>query len=169
MYFDYDRYYSGCLFLPIAFDAVMIPASIFMYFVNIKEIFQATVSVDNIFILIIWSLFMVPYLYMQLKLIYKRGIYLFHEKEIDAVRMHGYISAIRDLYRAEGYQLSGLGYWMGTGVQFTINDIKCVAIVQGTLKVGYYVTVKYLPKSGFILHISKLNEESSIDGNENRL
>lgn len=45
-----------------------------------------------------------------------------------------------------------------TGYEFTINGIQCTAPVKGSLKVGNYVSVTYLPKSGYILYIDKVEQ-----------
>ena len=46
-----------------------------------------------------------------------------------------------------------------TGYEFTINNFQCTASVKGDLKVGDYVEVEYLPKSGYILYIEKIEKE----------
>ena len=83
-------------------------------------------------------------LHLNVDILRHGGIYLLQEKESDAVEMRGYISAIRDLEETEGYELPFHG---NPGVQCTINDIKCIAIERGSLEVGDYVLVRYLPKS----------------------
>ncbi len=82
---------------------------------------------------------------------------MLNEKETDAVEMQGYISDIRGLGRFAFPKLkSDYGYGETNGVEFTINGVQCTAIVKGSLEVGDYVSVVYLPKSGYVLFIAEV-------------
>ena len=99
-------------------------------------------------------------LYINVGTILHGGIYLLNECEADAVEMQGHIEEIKDV---EAYSFPNLGseYGIGQGVEFTIDGIQCTAILQGSLEVGDYVSVKYLPKSGYVLYISQIGDEST--------
>jgi len=91
------------------------------------------------------------------------GIYLLWERESDAVGMQGKITEITELSqyslpRIECDYYEDLKYGDPKGYEFTINGIQCIAPVKGSLKVGNYVSVTYLPKSGYILYIDQVEQ-----------
>ena len=87
------------------------------------------------------------------------GIYLVVEKEDDAVEIEGMITDMKSIndfsYRWVGLEY---GYDKISGTIFTIDGIKCTAPLNCGLEVGDYVTVRYLPKSGCIMYISKTDD-----------
>ena len=92
------------------------------------------------------------------------GIYLYREVAADAVQMQGYITEINGLgiyslpiIECDYYE--NLKYGDPNGYEFIINGISCTAPTKGSLEVGDYVKVEYLPKSGYILHIDELTVE----------
>ena len=90
----------------------------------------------------------------------RKRICLFQEKENDAVKNTGYISYIGALSEFEMPRVST--EYESHGIkraEFHINDICCKAPVKGDLKVGDYVEVEYLPKSGYILYINRVEPE----------
>ena len=92
------------------------------------------------------------------------GIYLRDEKETDAIEMQGEISDIRGLGEFTFPVVKGdYDYDKVNGYEFVIDGVHCKAVLKGSLEVGDYVTVKYLPKSGYVLYIGKTEEESDIE------
>ena len=86
------------------------------------------------------------------------GIYLHDEKETDAIELQGEISDIRGLSEFLFPVVKGdYLHEEKNGYEFTVNGVKCQAVLKGSLEVGDYVTVKYLPKSGYILYIAEVN------------
>ena len=82
------------------------------------------------------------------------GMYLFVEKETDAVEISGTIT-----------QIKGLDYstlpTMG-GARFIIDHIPCTVMRKEGFEVGDEVTVVYLPKSGYVLSIMKIEETGDL-------
>ena len=159
MNYNYDEYYDACWSWPIISIGLGGLAEIVSCYVLVQDIFQGTLFQHNSFGHLIVAVGIIYGLSQQLRMIYKGGIYLLHEKEIDAVRIRGHISEIKSLYEAEGYYLPRFLFSWESGVQFTIDDIKCIAFTKGNLEVGDYVSVKYLPESRYILYIGKRDEE----------
>ncbi len=90
------------------------------------------------------------------------GIHLYYEKETDAMELQGEITNVKGLGEfvfptvKDGYR-----HEEKNGYEFTINGVKCMAVRKGSLEVGDYVTVRYLPKSGYILYIAETEEGSA--------
>ena len=161
MYFEYNKYYDGCLVAPIIGVAVILFFDVLACYAFIVNLGTVRLSFNDVFLYLLVILFMLYGLIMELKKIYKGGICLLHEKEVDAVRMHGYISEIKTLIETEGYWLPNMVGMRSQGYRFIIDGVKCIAFTKGTLKAGDYVSVKYLPESRYILHISKIQAEST--------
>lgn len=166
MNYNYDEYYYACWSWPIISIGMGGLMETVVCYVLVQNIFLSTLAYKDVLLWLIFAVGIIYGLSQQLRMIYKGGIYLLHEKEIDAVRIRGHISEIKSLYEAEGYYLPRFlfSWGSGSGVQFTIDDIKCIAFTKGNLEVGDYVSVKYLPESRCILYIGKRDEEPSIDG-----
>lgn len=163
MYFDYDQYVRGCLIVSVfgtMFSLFIFIASTLRFVLSLKK--QSLYEKVIFLLAILVSVF---FLRMDGGILLHGGIHLLTERESDAIEMQGYISEIERLDRYSFPNLdSEYKQDEVNGAEFTIDGIQCKAIAKGNLEVGDYVTVKYLPKSGFVLHISKLDEESSIDG-----
>jgi len=95
---------------------------------------------------------------IQIGILYNGGIYLHNENEADAVQMQGEITYIKGLGTFSFPRIHGdYDYEEKHGYEFTINDVQCAFVAKGSLEVGDYVTVKYLPKSGYVLYIAKID------------
>lgn len=98
---------------------------------------------------------------IQIGVLCNGGIYLREEKEVDAVEMQGEITGIKGLGQFSFPRMhSDFDEEEKTGYEFTINEIKCKFVAKGSLEVGDYVTVKYLPKSGYILYIAETDRNA---------
>ena len=101
---------------------------------------------------------------VQIGVLYNGGIYLCEEKESDAIEMQGEITSIKGLGQFSFPRMhSDYDEEENTGYKFIINGAQCKFVAKGSLEVGDYVTVKYLPKSGYVLYIGKTEEESDIE------
>lgn len=163
MYFDYAGYVRECLNIPleglICFDVLGMLVVVIVY-LNLKKFFPKK---QLILLVMIVTLGTIQDTCEDAGQLSHGGIYLFWEKESDAVEMQGKITEITGL---SNYSLpiiecdyyENMKYGDPTGYEFTINGIQCTAPVKGSLKVGNYVLVTYLPKSGYILYIDKAEQ-----------
>lgn len=163
MYFDYAGYVRECLNIPleglILFDILGMVVIIIGYF-NLKNYFPKKQLILLVLILILSS---IKDAYEDAGQLLHGGIYLLWEKESDAVGMQGKITEITELDnyslpRIECDYYENLKYGDPKGYEFTINSIQCTAPVKGSLKVGDYVSVTYLPKSGYVLYIDRVEQ-----------
>ena len=160
MVFDYNQYVSMCLIVPffVVLFSIYMAVGVILQFIKLvldRRLSKYTVF-TSLFALIICSFF----LRMDGGVLLHGGIYLLTERLSDAIEMQGYISEIEGLGQYSFPRMkSNYGYGEHNGVEFTIDGIQCTAILQGSLEVGDYVSVKYLPKSGYVLYISQIGDE----------
>lgn len=157
MYFDYYQYYRGCLivsiFLVLFILCMLVPTVLYYTRVALRKCISLRDGMKCVLFVLICGFS----LCMNVGILLHGGIYMLNEKETDAVEMQGYISDIRGLGRFAFPKLkSDYGYGETNGVEFTINGVQCTAIVKGSLEVGDYVSVVYLPKSGYVLFIAEV-------------
>ena len=161
MYFDYVGYVRECLNIPLASlisDIIGLIILIVIAF-NKKMIFPG-----KRFLIIGLMILSMDTVYMNVGQLRYGGVYLLDEQETHVVRDKGIILQIKgtDTY---SFPIIECDYdknakWGDpTGYEFTINNIHCMAPVKGDLKVGDYVEVEYLPKSGYILYINRVETE----------
>ena len=159
MYFDYDGYVLGCLTLPIQ----QLIFAVFAIVLIILCKSWANLPRGATVLSIIAGLGIGVFACMYIGQLRHGGIYLYREIEADAVQMQGYITEIDEL-GIYSFPIIECDYYENpkygdpNGYEFTINGILCTAPTNGSLKVGDYVEVEYLPKSGYILYIDKLEE-----------
>ena len=158
MYFDYSLYVDVCLIEACQGFVLCVLGFIILitYFIEKSRKEDLSIVYCAFFAFIIMGN-VIGILQCGGKLIH--GINLIKEKEEDAVEIYGEISnkkGINDFTR----RLVGdkYGYDEISGTIFTIDGIKCTAPLNCGLEVGDYVTVRYLPKSGYILYISKTDD-----------
>ncbi len=169
MYFDYAGYVRECLNFPLwgfimfnLLDVVLIIIYLF-YMKHKKKTFPFPFPVKQLLILIVVlsSIDSACLFIGQLK---HGGVYLLWEKEVDAIQIQGCITKI-DPLNSYSLPIIECDYYENmkrgdpTGYEFTINGIQCTAPVKGSLEVGDYVSVTYLPKSGYILYIGEEVEQ----------
>ncbi len=162
MYFDYESYRAYCYENPI-FGLSIFSFAFLMCIVSIviQGVRKKLVLKD----MAIYTLFALGYalvISIALGQLMHGGIYLQYEKESDAIELCGEITDIRGLELfsfpiVEG----GYKHEEKNGYEFIINGIKCKAVLKGSLNTGDYVTVKYLPKSGYILYISEIDRNAT--------
>ncbi len=159
MYFDYYGYVRECLEMPLYVLVI--------FFLSIGVIFailsKKKISREKLIYLPIalvgWGIF----LWIVIGQLSYGGIYLVVEKEAAAIQTKGYIEKIAEVGiasfpRMECDYYDNLKYGDPYGYEFTINGIQCTAPTNGSLQVGDYVEVTYLPKSRYILYIDKTEE-----------
>ena len=161
IHYDYSLYFNGCFVLPLIiliFALTALTINCFHY--GKKIVFHSADGKDIVTFLIAILIFGFFITLNGSRLIHG-GIYLINEKEQDAVTIDGRISQINMLNIFEFPELSvhsenenGANH-AHNGVEIIVNHIPCVAIDQGPFEIGDTVSVSYLPKSRYILTISK--------------
>jgi len=159
MRFDYTQYFKSCLLLPfelIIFFGVIILIGLIPF---IRYIRTNKVEAHRLFSFLIPILFALVAILLQIGKLANGGIYLLDEQEDDAIQVSGVIESIDALHEYEFPRIDpGDGYY--NGVLFTINGTKCKGIQKGDFEEGDLVLVTYLPKSGYILTISRAEANS---------
>ena len=163
MYFDYAGYVRECLNIPLEdlISIILGTLAAIIVGISMRRTLRTLPGIRLIILIVVLGTIESMYLYIG-RLSYG-GIYLLREKESDAVEMQGEITEITGLNyysfpRIECDYYDNLKYGDPTGYEFTINGIQCTAPVKGSLKVGNYVSVTYLPKSGYILYIDMVEQ-----------
>ena len=91
------------------------------------------------------------------------GIYLISETENDANTITGEIENITELSRFVFPHLkTGFDSGRSIGVCVTIDEQKYTFVTKGDLEIGDTVTIKYLPKSRYILDIYKTKHRGTV-------
>ena len=161
MYFDHAQYVSACLIVPglvMLFSFYMAIGEVLQF---VRLIYGKRISKHDVWTFLFILLIAGFFLRMEGGVLLHGGIYLLTERLPDAIEMQGYISEIEGLGRYSFPRIkSNYGYGDTNGVEFTIDGVQCTAVLQGTLEIGDYVSVKYLPKSGYVLYISQIEDES---------
>ena len=155
MSFEYSRYVRTCLVVPavaIIPCICMLIAWIF-YFVQLLLKNKLTIEIFAKYILgmSIGGFF----LWLEgRQLFFHGGIHLLYEKEKDVMEIHGNIT---EMVEVDKFYFPVLKSSDGksNGIEFTVDNVQCKAIEKGSLEIGDYVIVKYLPKSGYIYILPK--------------
>ncbi len=154
MYFDYWQYVRGCLVIPllVALFALLMIISVMSHYVPM--FFRKTLGYQDVVNILLVFLICGFFLCMNIGRLSHGGIHLIYERESSAIELHGEIDEIEYLGRYSFPEMkSEYGYENSNGVQFTIDGVQCTAVVKGGLEIGDYVTISYLPMSGYILSI----------------
>lgn len=158
MYFDYAGYVRECLNIPLTSLILEIIGYIILIVIYFCK--KISFSRKRLFILFIMIL-LLESVCRDVGQLRHGGVYLIDEQETQAVREKGTVLKIEELSvyslpRIECDYYENLKYGDPTGYELNINDVQCTAPAKGDLKVGDYVEVEYLPKSGYILYIDKV-------------
>ena len=160
MYFDYGSYKTFCFGAPafgaVTFSIVILFHGLWLAYVAWSKKWNWWKNGPHLLLIIGMGIT----LCMEVGALLNGGIYLRDEKETDAIEMHGEISDIRGLEEFTFPVVKGdYDYDKVNGYEFIIDGVHCKAVRKGSLEVGDYVTVKYLPKSGYILYIAEIDRE----------
>ncbi|MDE7253854.1 MAG: hypothetical protein K2O32_13050 [Acetatifactor sp.] len=162
MYFEYDAYKTFCFGAP-AFGVVAFSIGIFycgawLVYVLLRKQWDWRKYGFQV----LWIMGAGVLVCMLIGVLLNGGIYLRDEKETDAVEIQGEISNIRGLGSFSFPVVKGdYEHDKVNGYEFIIDGVHCKAVRKGSLEVGDYVTVKYLPKSGYVLYIAKTDKASA--------
>lgn len=155
MYCDYELYraycYNGAVMFGILFSFAFV-ACIISVIIAVRK----RLALNKICIYSFFSMFFGILVCTSVGQLLYGGIYLYNERETDAVEIQGEITNIKGLGEFSFPRIKGnYTYEEKNGYAFTINGVQCTFIIKGSLVVGDYVTVKYLPKSRYILYIAE--------------
>ncbi|MDE7271071.1 MAG: hypothetical protein K2N81_11435 [Acetatifactor sp.] len=164
MYFDYEAYrvygYESSVTSLVVFSIGIFYFSAWLVYVIMSKQWDWKKYAFHV----LWLVGSWVVVFIQIGVLCNGGIYLRDEKETDAVEMQGEISDIKGLGSFSFPVVKGnYRHEEKNGYEFIINGVQCKAVLKGSLEVGDYVTVKYLPKRGYILYIGKTEEESDIE------
>ena len=161
MSFEYSRYVRTCLVVP----AIAIIPSIYMLIACIYYIIRVLLKnklTMEIFSKCILGMFTGGF-FLWLdgrQLFFHGGIHLLYEKETDVMEIHGNITEMVELDKFY-FPVLKSSDGNSNGIEFTVNNVQCKAIEKGSLEIGDYVIVKYLPKSGYILYIAETDRNAA--------
>ena len=162
--FLYDDYVKGNLtgpILAILFFGILIIGNLKPLLAIIKSLFEAINShekyavgdiIEKYIINIVLMIFSVFFISINISPLISGGMYLFSEKETDAIYTEGKIESIEQLnqYSSPKYQTDyGTTYGIKVNISGNIYNI----ITIGKFEIGDSVKIKYLPKSKFILEM----------------
>lgn len=162
MYFDYALYKLYCyecpvyggLFFAFAFVVCIVP--------SVFQVIKKKRSLRDISVYAFLALGYAFVVCTSIGQLSNGGIHLRDEREADALEIEGEITNIKGLGLFSFPVVKGdYKHDEKNGYEFTINGIQCKAVLKRSLKVGDYVTVKYLPKSGYILYIDEVNRNAT--------
>ena len=153
MKFEYDEYKSASLNFPIGivlFCIMLIISMIVLYFViGYKK--------DQRSLLQLYVSFAIPILLIIPSLIYlSSGYHLLSENEQDYIIYTGEIIEINVPIKSPRY------YYDGEAVSasiITVDDLELYFMTSGNLQIGDTITVKYLPKSTYVLEVEVVNRQ----------
>ena len=159
MQFSYSQYLRGCLVIPILVSVFALCALTPSAFRCISSVFRHKFSSREASSLASTALILFLICGTHIGQLLHGGIHLIYERESDAVEFQGEIAEIREL-REYAFPRLKTEYGEGSrnGVEFVIDGIECSAPTSGTLRVGDYVTVRYLPECGYILSITPMGQ-----------
>ena len=152
--FQFSTYFQGCLILPaifLLFACIILVSAIVHYGKQVKA--QNTNGKNTVSFLVAILIF--GFLIgLNGSRIAHGGMYLINEREQDAMTCVGEITQIRAMNRFEFPELSSEGNTTN-GVELTVNGMKYTVILKGSFEVGDTVRITYLPRSRYVLSISR--------------
>lgn len=168
MDFDYSLYYDYCFYDSVESLIAILIGTIYVYLGLTKKIpfeikgFFGPVGNKRFLIgfMIVFGIWNTIFCCSHLM---SGGIYLYSEKEADAIVIQGYISEKQELNNFQLDQRVNKQYHefgTSTGYKFVVNNIQCKAPLKANeYEIGAYVAIRYLPKSKYILSIEELEDE----------
>lgn len=155
MQFSYSQYLRACLIVPLLISIFALCVLTPPAFRLLLSIFRHKFSIQEASDFATTALILVLICGTNVGHLLNGGLHLIYEREYDAVEFQGEIAEIHSLGQFSFPRLR-TEYDQGKhdGVEFIIDGTECTAPTSGTLAVGDYVTVIYLPQSGYVLSIT---------------
>lgn len=152
MLFSYSNYYFHVFFLPVAlglFFSLLLTTSVFSLIKN-----KANESLEKIFVKILFiGAICTTLISICAKDLFNGGIYLYSEKETDAVVEIGTIESIKEPSKAIPSFKMPYKEHQRHGADVIIDGEQYFMVTCEGFEVGDYVEIEYLPKSKFVLSI----------------
>ncbi len=159
MDFDYAQYYQGCFLLPTVFLVIALVVLTVAGIDYTKRIVARRITAERSVSLLIAILVFGFLIGLNGSRLLHGGLYLLREKEQDAATCTGVITQIRELNRFEFPELASSSEksieTTTNGVAFEIDNVAYVAVYKGPFEIGDRVEVTYLPKSHYVLSMTK--------------
>lgn len=151
MDFDYSQYFEACLLNPIVVSVFFLTALTPVIIQNIKNFKVSVNKKEVVKFICVLSVFILFFTVNAGRLLYG-GIYLTFERATDCEVLEG---EIEDVQNVNNFLFPITD--SGEAVRFSIQGKECTAFSLGDFQVGDYVTVKYLPRSKYVLSIKEAN------------
>lgn len=162
MKFDYDLYLSGCLIFPIFVTVIAVPGLISCVKKVLGIVIEQRESRGNLDGFLIGIIISCVCCALSIGPLLSGGLCLLVERESDAIEIQGEITQIREMPRIIFPALTNDYDSEKVGVRIVVDDEEYILPTRGTLQVGDYATVRYLPQSGYVLHISSEPHEGEM-------
>ena len=162
----YIDYYHNCLILPVRillfFSFTALRGAVFY----LKDIITKGLSAESAAMFLVCFLIWLFFFRIMAGYLYNGGIYLLREKEEASITTEGTVEEIIPFdefsfpnIRSYHHEYGSETYSNTYGCRIVVDDLILKAPDSGPLSPGDHVSVTYLPKSGFILSISKTASE----------
>ena len=169
MVFSYNDYYFNCLALPLfvlLFASVaLIPGMV----ISLKEMITKGISTGRVSSFLFFLFILLFFIRLNGGRLINGGMYLFLEKAEAAITAEGTIEEITLLNQFSFPNISEYDKYESRtspniyGYKIVVNNIVLKAPAIGALMSGDHVSVTFLPKSRYVLSISKDMDEISVN------
>jgi len=152
MVFEYSMYYRQNCIVPIILAAI----SVVLLVINIASIIKMErplILKKCVFQIVAVCLY-VYLIIINLTPLLRGGVHLLYEKEENKTQISGMVEETGEVDFITGAKY-GVEQNRGSGESITIQGIKYYLVTYGDLKIGDSVTAEVLPKSKFVLSITK--------------
>lgn len=155
MTFAYHEYLLNALMMPLFALAFVLAAIFFSLKPEIKNYFTTKeIEWSHLGRKLGLNIILLAMVVLMCVILSHGGFSLITERPKDAMTVTGTIEQIEARSSFESMKFWS-DYGESYGIEFTVDEITCVAMAQGDLEVGDQVTVTYMPKSGFVLSIEE--------------
>jgi len=154
MIFDFNYYLNGGLISPIIIVSlilfVLLSSVISVYKTIRLGIIKKSSLLKNLVIIIGFLLL----LSINIVRLSNGGFWLLFEDETDSIITHGEISSIEEISTMRFPNINGYGK------EITIDDEQYISMHFDEYEIGDYVTIRYLPRSKYVLSIKEANSNT---------
>ena len=155
MTFAHADYFRACFAVPLGISLFTTVIAIGLVVGVLKDRNSRKDKIGAIGIVAVIVCFWVLYPAQNVGILIHGGIHLVHESEVESVELQGTIEEIESLGDREFPYTNLYTETRSHGIRFVIDRIPYAAFAKGDFEVGDQVYVRCLPRSGYILSISK--------------
>lgn len=155
MTFAYADYFRTCFAVPLGISLFTTVIAIGMAVGVLKDRDSRKDKIGSIGMVAVIVCFWALYPAQNIGILTHGGIHLVHERESEGVEIQGTIEEIEPLGGRESPYTDLYTETKSHGVRFVVDKTPYTAFAKGDFEVGDQVYVRCLPRSGYILSISK--------------